>query len=342
MAKRRLNKRQAWRIEKIQQERVERAARQSHRAEQHLAGDGLAPEQPGLIIAHHGTQVMVEVLAGEERGKCSRAHLRANLEPLVTGDRVVWRPGADSGIGVVVALRERHTQLCRPDSGGVLRPVAANIDKVVVVVASEPQPHAQMLDRYLIAAENQGIEALILLNKADLLHRGNRAAIDALLAIYPGLGYGLLRCSTTSGDGIAELRRQLVGHTSIFTGQSGVGKSSLINALLPATNAPVGAISQATGKGRHTTTTARLFHFPDGGDLIDSPGIRDFGLWHLDRFEIARGYPEFRPFLGLCKFRDCRHQQDPGCALQDAVLTGAISRRRLDSYHHLVGALRPT
>ena len=148
----------------------------------------------------------------------------------------------------------------------------------------------------------------------------------------------MLRVSTQSGAGITDLRALLSGHTSVFTGQSGVGKSSLINALLPAAGARTGALSTATGKGRHTTTTARLFHFPSGGDLIDAPGIRDFGLIHLDRDAIARGFPEFRPYLGHCRFRNCRHRDEPSCALLAAVSTGAISERRLQSYRHLVAA----
>ena len=337
MAKRRLNRRQAWRIQKIQDERIARAERKAALPEPPETGADLGPEQRGLIIAHYGTQVEVEALEGPHRGQTWRAHLRANLDPLVAGDRVAWRAGAASG--VIVARLPRRSELLRPDPAGALRPVAANIDYIIVVLAPEPQPHALMLDRYLVAAQSQGIEAIILLNKCDLLDCNHRPAIDRLLEPYAGIGYRVLQASTHSGAGIDGLRRLLADHTSVFTGQSGVGKSSLINALLPAANARTGQLSTATGKGRHTTTTAQLFHFPDGGDLIDAPGIRDFGLIHLDPDAIARGFPEFRPFLGHCKFRDCRHRDEPACALLAAVASGAISERRLHSYRFLVASL---
>ena len=192
-----------------------------------------------------------------------------------------------------------------------------------------------------MAAEHQGIEPLILLNKQDLLEPTNAQTIEALLSIYPDIGYRVLRTSTKRDAGLLPLQHSLDGHTSVFVGQSGVGKSSLVNAL-PGTNTRVGEMSAATGKGRHTTTTAKLFHMPCGGDLIDSPGIRDFGLSHLDRDSIAQGFVEFRPYLGACKFRDCKHRADPGCALVEAVANGAISQRRFDSYHHQVESLEHT
>ena len=337
MAKRRLTRRQNWRINKIQQERTQRADKKAEQLEQQLAEGELGPEQKGLVIAHYGGQLEIEALEGELQGSCQRAHLRANLDRLVTGDIVAWRPGQPSG--VVVAQFDRHSELCRPDSGGELKPVAANIDYIIVVIAPHPQPHAYLIDRYLVAAENQAIAPILLLNKQDLITGDKRGAIDELLQVYRDIGYPVISASSLQNTGLQQLRQLLAGHTSVFVGQSGVGKSSLINTLLPEANIRVGEMSAATGKGRHTTTTARLFHFPGGGKLIDSPGIRDFGLWHLDREGISRGYREFHPFLGHCKFRDCRHRGDPGCALDQALAEGAISQRRYDSYHHLVQSI---
>ena len=335
MSKRKLTRKQAWRIEKIQAERTKRAAKRGASAEQALSAGELGVEREGLIVAHYGTQVAVESAPGESQ----RCHLRANLEGLVTGDRVIWCEGDPTG--VVVAQLERESVLSRPDSHGSLKPVAANIDQIIIVLASLPQPHATLIDRYLVAAETVGIEPVILLNKTDLLEGDpeRREAIDSMLAIYPTLGYRVLRASCQSSDGMEELFANLEGRTSIFVGQSGVGKSSLVNVLLPESDLRVGAISESTLKGTHTTTTAQLFHLPRGGTLIDSPGIREFGLWHMTRQQIEAGFREFWPLLGHCKFRDCIHEQEPNCALLAAAETGQISATRLASYRYLVSSL---
>jgi ribosome biogenesis GTPase len=334
MAKRKLTRQQAWRIEKIQEERSKRAGKRDALAEESLAGGSLGPEQHGLVTAHFGTQVEVESASGER----VRCHLRANLETLVTGDRVVWCQG--DATGVIVAQEPRHTVLSRPDPYGSLKPVAANIDQIVVVIAPLPEPHAFLVDRYLVAAETVNIEPVILLNKTDLLESGGELArqIDRLLAIYPTLGYRILHTSSKRG-GLEELHAALRERTSVFVGQSGVGKSSLVNALLPEADLRVGGLSETTSKGTHTTTTAQLFHLPRGGSLIDSPGIREFGLWHMSREQVEQGFREFRPLLGHCKFRDCRHVHEPGCAVLAALEAGEICPRRMDSYRHIVASL---
>ena len=334
MSKRKLTRRQAWRVEKIQSERARRAARRAELAEENLGAGELGAEQEGLVIAHYGTQVAVESDADMVR----RCHIRANIESLVTGDRVVWCEGEPTG--VVVARLPRDSALSRPDPHGNLKPVAANIDQILVVIAPYPEPHANLIDRYLVAAEVVGIEPVIVLNKIDLLEDDPvlAARMEALLAIYPTLGYRILRTSSEAG-GLASLHEALRERTSVFVGQSGVGKSSLVNTLLPAADLRVGALSENRQKGTHTTTTAQLFHLECGGSLIDSPGIREFGLWHMSRGEVEQGFREFRALLGQCKFRDCRHEGEPGCALLDALERGAISAGRLDSYRHIVASL---
>jgi len=255
----------------------------------------------------------------------------------VTGDRVIWCAG--DPCGVVVARQPRDSELLRPDPYGKLKAVAANIDQIIVVIAPAPEPHANLVDRYLVAAEAVDIPPLLLLNKSDLVSDDNRAYIEELMAPYPDLGYPVLQASCQDDAGLAALRAALADRTSVFVGQSGVGKSSLVNALLPGVNARVGALSEAHNTGTHTTTTAQWFHLPSGGALIDSPGIREFGLWHMERDQVEAGFREFRPLLGSCKFRDCKHQQEPQCALLAAVASGAVSERRLASYRQIVASL---
>ncbi|WP_299729544.1 small ribosomal subunit biogenesis GTPase RsgA [uncultured Endozoicomonas sp.] len=338
MSKRKLTRRQSWRIEKIQEERKARAQKREAQITQELRDDALGPEQPGLIIAHYGAQLDIEPIG--KPGETYRCHLRANLPQLVTGDRIVWRPSLKDDIGVVVALEDRDNLLSRPDMHGQLKPVAANIDYIVVVIAPVPTPYPNLIDRYLVAAETVGIEPVILLNKTDLLENpADKQALDEMLASYERIGYRVLKASTLSEDGLAAIKNLLNEHISVFVGQSGVGKSSLVNTLLPGVDIKVGALSETTGKGTHTTTAAKLFHFPAGGMLIDSPGIREFGLWHMEPEEVLDGFREFRPFIGYCKFRDCNHEKEPGCALQKALLDGDISEERMNSYRSILVSL---
>ena len=347
MTRRRLTRQQAWRIEKIRAERARRAARVPEPGNPVAMAPAPAgsldttAEREGLIIAHYGTQVDVEAIDrdGALQARAARCHLRANLDGLVTGDRVVFCAGSPTG--VVVAQLPRHSELCRPDAYGRLKAVAANIDQIAIVIAPLPTPHANLLDRYLVAAQATGASPLIVVNKCDLLEDAALAtALENLLGIYPSLGYPVLRCSMHTG--LSELETVLRGRTSVFVGQSGVGKTSLLNALLPDAGQRTGALSEGSGKGTHTTTTATLFHLPGGGRLIDSPGIREFGLEHLTRYAVESGFREFHPYLGHCRFRDCRHQHEPGCALLQAVDSGAITAQRLASYRHIVGSLDAT
>ena len=337
MSKRKLTRRQNWRIEKIQQERADRAAKRTDSIDQQLQAGDLGDEQEGLVIAHYGSQVDIECLQGESQGTVYRCHIRANIGTLVTGDQVIWRAGNPTG--VVVAALPRNSELSRPDMHGQLRPVAANIDYIVIVLAPLPEPHANLIDRYLVAAESVAIEPLILLNKTDLIDDSNRQSIEQLLSIYPEIGYRVIQASTQTDEGLVALKDILANRTSVFVGQSGVGKSSLINALLPGVDIKVGELSKSRAKGTHTTTTAKLFHIPDGGDLVDSPGIREFGLWHMEREEVLDGFIEFRPFLGACKFRDCQHQSEPGCQLLEALDNHQISERRLLSFEAIANSL---
>lgn len=337
MAKRKLNKRQKWRIEKIQQERTERSERKESNISQQLEGSDLGPEQQGIIIAHFGTQVEVEAIDAPN-SETRRCYMRANLGSLVTGDKVVFRVGNDNE-GVVVAVLPRESELSRPNPYNEIKPVAANIDFIVLVVACEPVVHANLIDRYLVAAENCNIEPIILLNKTDLLDDSTGPYMRDMLKDYEQLGYQTMELSIKQDDGLEALKQKLNDRISVFVGQSGVGKSSLIQVLLPDQELKVGALSHASKKGRHTTTTARLYHFPAGGDLIDSPGIREFGLWHMEPEDVLYGFRELREFAGHCKFRDCKHEQEPACALREGVEEGKITQLRFDSYKRILATL---
>src|SRR5690554_523340 len=345
MSSRKLTRQQQWRIDKVQEERNARALRKDERLAANQQ-EGLATEaQQGLITAHFGRQVEVEAIDGALKGQRQRCHVRANVENLVTGDYVSWRANQNPvEEGVVESRQDRRSLLARPDMRGVMKPIAANVDQLLLVIAPEPEPHANLIDRYLVAAEHTGIEPVLVINKWDLMEQGvltaeREALIKDLLATYQHLGYQVLISSAYQEKDLQQLQQQLKDRISVFVGQSGVGKSSLINYLLPGVDLRVGSLSEDTRKGRHTTTTARLFHFPLGGQLIDSPGIREFSLGYLQPEQIAQGFTEFRPFLGLCRFRDCKHQQDPGCALKAAVAEGKIAETRFASYHHLVHSL---
>ncbi|WP_097460048.1 small ribosomal subunit biogenesis GTPase RsgA [Mangrovitalea sediminis] len=335
MAKRRLNQQQQRRIRQIQSERTRRSERREQDIDRRLQAGELGPEQPGLVIAHFGRQLDVEALEGAQKGELFRCHIRANIDSLVTGDRVAWRADDQQG-GVVVSRSDRRSVLLRPDNYGALKPVAANIDQIIIVIAVEPTPHANLIDRYLVAAETTGIPPVLLLNKSDLLEDSPEHPVLDLLARYQALGYTVEQTSAKRADQRAQLEALVRDRTSVFVGQSGVGKSSLIQQLAPDVDIRIGALSETTRKGTHTTTTAKLFHLPCGGDLIDSPGIREFGLWHITPDQLEWGFTDIRPLSGHCRFRNCRHQGEPGCALDEAVKDGRLMLQRRESFQRIL------
>ena len=303
----------------------------------------LGPQQDGLVISRFGQHADIE----DSDRQVHRCNMRRTLSSLVTGDHVVWRPGLDTsqGIsGVVEAVHPRQTVLTRPDFYDGIKPVAANISQIVLVSSVLPELSCHVIDRYLVAAEDVEMPPMIVLNKVDLLSTEQRQQAEEALQRYRDIGYQVLLVSCDTGEGLEELKNAFKDHTSIFVGQSGVGKSSLVNAVMPEVEAVTGAVSDNSGLGQHTTTTARLYHFPSGGSLIDSPGIREFSLWHLAPERVAWCFREFRDYLGGCRFRDCKHRTDPGCLLQQAKEEGRIHPERFESYIRIMDAMadKPT
>jgi len=344
--RRKLSQRQIERIRSIQErrrgklaERAERALGESGGEERRgEAGEG-AQVQEGLVVARHGADLAV----ADAEGRILHCLTRQNIGHPVCGDRVVWQPtGSDRG--VVTALLARRSVLSRPDYSGRDKPLAANITQLVVVVSPQPEPTEYLIDQYLVAAEQIGVSALLALNKMDLLAGDAEAAFLERFAHYARIGYPLVPVSARREHGLDPLVQALEGQTNILVGQSGVGKSSLIHALLPDLDRQlgdiqVGRLSKATGLGRHTTSVATWYRLPGGGALIDSPGVRSFRLVQLDFQALEHGYRELRPHIGHCRFADCRHDQEPGCAVKAAAQRGEIDARRLQSFLHMAARL---
>jgi ribosome biogenesis GTPase len=285
----------------------------------------------GQIVASFGRQFLVKT----GKGATFSCVARGKKGGAACGDRVEIRTAESSGQGVIETILPRTALLHRSDAYRE-KLIAANITQVVIVAAAVPSFSEELINRCLAAAENQGLKVVIVLNKADLV-QATRAAAEKV-CLYRELGYVLLELSAMSDA--TPLLPYLSTQLSVLVGQSGMGKSTIINALLPEANRATASISIALDTGRHTTTHARLYELDEHSGIIDSPGLQEFGLYHMNNEELAWGFTEFRPYLGQCKFTDCRHMHEPGCALSEAVEEGRVSRRRFDSYHRLAVTTR--
>jgi ribosome biogenesis GTPase / thiamine phosphate phosphatase len=287
----------------------------------------------GRIVAAYGREYEVRVDdPGYSILMCSP---RGKKSLYACGDEVEVVASTASQ-GVINALKPRRSLLYRADAFKE-KLIAANVTQVVIVAATEPGFSDELLMRCLCAVESQNIEGVIVLNKCDLgthLQRGRE-----LLAPFARLGHPVLELSAEAGD-LAELRRHLSGHVSLLVGQSGMGKTTLINALIPDTAARTGIVSEVLNSGKHTTTHARWYDLPGGGALIDSPGLQAFGLTHLSGDQIENGFREFRSLRGQCRFRDCQHDREPHCAFRAAVEAGAVDARRFQVFQALLAEHR--
>jgi ribosome biogenesis GTPase / thiamine phosphate phosphatase len=262
----------------------------------------------------------------------------ASTLKLTVGDDVLLEPGERGDAWAIAEILPRRSRLARrmPGGGQGERVVAANVDQVVVVfAAAKPEPHPRMLDRFLVIAEGNDLSARVVINKVELV--GESEAHDRFRT-YERVGYPVVHTSVKTALGLDALRTALAGRRSVFTGPSGVGKSSLLNALFPGANLRVGAISESVNKGRHTTVGALMLPLPgpDGGYVIDTPGLREVGLWELPTAQLDWCFPEMRPYRESCRFADCRHVAEPDCGVRSALRTGAISEARYDSYVRLL------
>ena len=334
MKKRKLTQQQKRRIKDIQQRLLQKSTISTKKtpSTQNTAHTHNESVQKGIVIARYGAHADVSPL--EESQAPYRCYIKKNTETLVVGDYVAWHSHAQQD-GVIIARYPRTNELYRCNKQGKQRTIAANIDRLFVIIASEPQPIRYQIDRYIVAALSMNIKPIIVLNKKDLLIHQRQEDKIKVLQFYASLGYDTMLTSSNDPESISQLSQILKEHTSIFVGQSGTGKSSLTKKLNPSASIKIDQLS-AMGTGRHTTTTARLFHLSGGGKLIDAPGTNEFNLSDMTQEHIARGFVEFQPFMGLCQFKNCTHLHELGCALLDAQRTEQITPERLQSFQLLM------
>lgn len=292
------------------------------------------PRADARVVDRHGPVITVErndgvriPCLGHGKGKSAVVGDEVFLEQTAVLDHTL----AEARI---IAIAPRRNALIRADAlGRKGQTLAANIDRIYVVVAIEPPLRVGLIDRYLVAADQAGIEAHVLLNKVDLLTgKDDIDTVGECLACYPPAGAEVHFASASTGHGIADLMRELRGRTSLFVGHSGVGKTSLLNALSPGLGEAVRALSDSSGRGTHTTSRASLYRVAEESLVIDSPGVRGFSPWDLDPNELKNHFPDLRKLAVGCRFADCQHIEEPTCAVRDAVESGDLADSRYDSY----------
>lgn len=283
-----------------------------------------------------------DIVSARVRGKF-RLEETDVTNPVAVGDRVTLRISEEDDTGLIVDIHERKTKLSRRAAGrraGQEHVIVSNIDRAWAVQAVRmPRLNTGFVDRFLVSAELQDLPAGLIVNKADLMQDDDAAFIEEVQKTYEDLGYPVVRTSATEGDGIEALRDAFQDKINVVTGPSGSGKSSLLNALAPGLSIETGAVSEKTQKGKHTTTFAELHPLPFGGYVVDTPGIREFGILELHPADLAHFFVEFIPYLDACRFQDCTHDHEPKCAVKEAVEAGEIRLRRYESYLNILHSL---
>jgi ribosome biogenesis GTPase len=287
----------------------------------------------GVVLARFGGSYRVRTDAGEVDAVLRGKVKRPDDDKIVAGD-IVELEVHGSGPATIQRRAERHSVLVRREVGAPrAQPLAANVDQVVVVVATaDPAPNPRLLDRLLVIAEANSLPPVVIVNKADL----DPAVVDRLARRYTPAGYQVLATSAKTGAGLPALRDLLRGRASVLTGPSGVGKSTLLNALQPGLNLRTGEISAHWGTGRHTTTAALLLPLAVTGYVVDTPGLREVGTWGIDPDRLAPCFPEFRRYLDQCRFDNCRHLAEPDCAVREAASRSEFDPDRLESYRRIL------
>ena len=283
----------------------------------------------GQVISYFGNSVAVEA----EDGQVFPCHLRRNQALPVVGDWVQWIYEGENQ-GIIQSIEPRSSLLFRGDARGKTKSIAANVDIMMIVMAPSPIFSEYLVDRYLVAAEILNIKPILVINKIDLLDEESKQKLSTSLQSYYKIPYSVLLTSIYKSESLSDISLALQDKTAVLVGPSGVGKSSLIS-ILSKDEIRTKAVSPK-GAGKHTTTATRLYHLPYGGQLIDSPGVREFNLWPVEPSEILRGFKEFQPYLSGCKFRDCQHLVEPGCGVQEAVKNGKVSEQRYTSFQALI------
>jgi len=283
------------------------------------------------VVANHGTELTLSTSSAE---KIIATPLK-KLGLVVTGDLVRWQ-AEQHGNARVTEVLERSGTLARTDRLGNAKPIATNVSQLLVVTAPKPPFDCLLLDRYCVAAANIGAEIAVIINKTDLLDDSTAPQAEAIELLYTQLGYRVARCCVKSTQGLNALTSLLGNQISILVGQSGVGKSSILNALLPQHNIKTGDLSDNSGLGRHTTTVTNWYDLPNNGAIIDSPGVRQFSLEHLDSVDIQAGFREIAEHAMNCKFNDCTHQHEPECSVLAAVNSGKIDAGRFSHFRQLL------